>query len=93
MTAGVVIVGSQNGSKLRAATMALERVFPERKFEVRGTAVTSAVSAQPMSDEETMRGAIARARLAAEACPDAVYAIGMEGGVSKVIFEIPPFFF
>lgn len=48
--------------------------------EISGVAVPSGVSDQPFGDEETRRGAMARAR-AARAALDADIGVGLEGGV------------
>lgn len=46
--------------------------------------VDSGVSHQPMSDAETMEGAVQRARNALREDPEASYAVGLEGGAQKV---------
>ena len=70
-----LVVGSENPVK-RAATA---RVFPEATVEPLG--VDSGVSEQPMSHEETLRGARCRATRAFEA-READLAVGIEGGVA-----------
>ena len=73
-----VTVGSMNPVKLGAARSVVERLMPGA--EVIGIAVASGVPDQPWGDDETIRGAIARAR-AARAATDADVGIGIEGGV------------
>src|SRR6185436_5499471 len=51
-----------------------------RSASVEGVSVPSTVSAQPFGDEETIRGALARASAAREA-GDAELGVGIEGGV------------
>jgi inosine/xanthosine triphosphatase len=73
-----IAVGSKNPVKVGAARAVLAHVAPEA--EVEGVAVPSGVSDQPWGDEETIRGAIARAH-AARAALDADWGVGIEGGV------------
>ncbi|MBP7213466.1 MAG: DUF84 family protein, partial [Anaerolineaceae bacterium] len=57
----VIIVGSENPSKIEAVRLGFQAVFPNTSFEVLGLEVASAVSKQPMSDQETLHGADNRA--------------------------------
>ncbi|MCP8617157.1 DUF84 family protein [Salirhabdus salicampi] len=72
-----VIVGSQNPTKIQA----VEAVFSND--EVKGNPVESKVSSQPFSDEETLEGAINRARECAQSAKDAI-GIGLEGGIMEM---------
>ncbi|WP_445397197.1 inosine/xanthosine triphosphatase [Zobellella sp. An-6] len=80
-----VIVASLNPAKIAAARQALGLLFPERVIDLSGLAVPSGVAAQPMSDEETLRGARNRALAARECRPEADLWIGMEGGVAQLL--------
>lgn len=73
-----VAVGSTNPVKVSAGRAVLERLFAG--VQVSGVAVTSGVPDQPWGDEETIRGAMARAH-AARRATDADIGIGIEGGV------------
>jgi inosine/xanthosine triphosphatase len=73
-----VTVGSTNPVKVGAARAVLQRLASPA--EVVGLAVASGVPDQPWGDDETIRGALARAR-AARAAHDADLGIGIEGGV------------
>lgn len=73
-----VVVGSTNPVKIAAARAVLGRVAPAARVE--GRAVASTVRDQPVGDEETVTGAIARARAARDAA-HADIGIGLEGGV------------
>jgi inosine/xanthosine triphosphatase len=73
-----VAVGSTNPVKVGAARTMVQRLAP--RAEVTGVAVPSGVPDQPWGDDETRRGAIARAR-AARAAQDADLGVGIEGGV------------
>ncbi len=59
-----VAVGSKNPVKVNAAKSAFTQMFPEATVEVVGINVSSKVSAQLMSDEESIRGARTRAQKA-----------------------------
>lgn len=76
-----IIVASTNPVKIEAARLGFARMFPQQDFTYEGLSVPSGVSDQPMSSDETLRGATQRAQSAWQARPDAAYAIGIEGGV------------
>lgn len=80
MTAAIqlVAVGSLNPVKVGAARSVVTHLAPAARVE--GISVASGVSDQPWGDDETIRGALARAR-AARAALDADWGIGIEGGV------------
>ena len=73
-----VVVGSTNPVKVGAARAVLQRLAPG--VEVTGHAIRSGVPDQPWGDDETIRGALARARGAC-ALDGAEMGIGIEGGV------------
>ena len=73
-----IAVGSKNPVKVGAAQAVLARIAPDATVE--GVAVPSGVSDQPWGDEETIRGALARAH-AARIALDADWGVGIEGGV------------
>ena len=85
-----VAVGSLNPAKLDAVKRAFSRFFPDKTVEVFGFAAPSRVSDQPMSDEETRRGALNRCMATATAHADANFAVGLEGGCSESFIELPP---
>ncbi|QTN00119.1 DUF84 family protein [Sediminibacillus dalangtanensis] len=76
-----IYVGSMNPAKIKA----VKKVFPED--EVVEIDVASKVSLQPFSDEETMEGAVNRARECASMNPDSI-GIGLEGGVMELNEEL-----
>ncbi|KAJ3140420.1 hypothetical protein HK101_003502 [Irineochytrium annulatum] len=82
----ICAVGSTNRAKLASVEQALAKVFSEAadRVDVRGCAVASGVRDQPTSDQETMQGAIARAKAAMAAVPDADFGVGIEGGVQEI---------
>lgn len=73
-----VAIGSTNPVKVGAVREALGKLFPKAKFV--GVEVDSGVSRQPMSDEETLRGARNRAKAALKKV-GADMGVGLEGGV------------
>jgi inosine/xanthosine triphosphatase len=75
---GRVAVGSTNPVKVGASRVVMQRLGIDA--EVVGIAAASGVPDQPWGDEETIRGALARARAARDAM-DADLGIGIEGGV------------
>jgi inosine/xanthosine triphosphatase len=75
------VVGSTNPAKVEAVHRALARLAPGCTVE--GRTVSGPVGPQPIGDEETRSGAMARAR-SALAASGADVAFGLEGGV---IFE------
>ncbi len=74
----LVAVGSANPVKVAAARAVIARVAPDARVE--GLQVASTVPDQPWGDDETARGARARALAACEAL-GADLGIGIEGGV------------
>jgi non-canonical (house-cleaning) NTP pyrophosphatase len=74
----LVAVGSTNPVKIPAVRAVISRVAPGAKVE--GRPVASTVWDQPWGDEETARGARARA-IAAHQAFGADLGIGMEGGL------------
>ena len=78
-----VAVGSKNPVKIEATRLAFEALWPEELWEVSGADVSSGVSSQPMSDEESIAGARNRARQAIEKT-GADYGVGLEGGLHKI---------
>jgi inosine/xanthosine triphosphatase len=71
-----IAIGSKNPAKVTA----VKEVFKDKQAEFIIVDADSGVSAQPMSDEETIQGAINRAIAAAEKA-GADIGIGLEGGV------------
>jgi inosine/xanthosine triphosphatase len=86
-----VILASDNPVKIQATLNGFQRMFPGDEFHVETVSVSSGVSSQPMSNEETLQGATNRARRAAEANPNANYWVGIEGGVEQDDGELVAF--
>ena len=77
-----IVVGSKNPVKVGAVEEAFKKYYPD--CEVSGIEVASGVSAQPMSELETMNGARQRAYAVLKASPEADYGVGLEGGVTEL---------
>jgi inosine/xanthosine triphosphatase len=75
-----IAVGTLNPAKIEAVQMVIDRIWPNSKLMP--VAVPSSVSIMPMSDEECLTGARARA-LSAIDLTDAELGIGMEAGVNQ----------
>lgn len=73
------VVGSTNPAKVEAVRLVLGRLAPTCRVTTRD--VQSGAGAQPSGDEATRAGALARARSALVAAPEAEIAFGLEGGV------------
>lgn len=78
-----VAIGSINPVKIAAVSQAFTAVWPDQTFSFKGTSVPSGVSAQPMSDLESLKGAVNRARRARTQLK-ADYGVGLEGGVQAI---------
>lgn len=74
-----IIVGSTNKVKIGAVEAVFRQYYPD--CEVVGIATPSGVAEQPMSEQETIRGARSRAQRAILSDAKADYGVGLEGGV------------
>ncbi|GGK78964.1 inosine/xanthosine triphosphatase [Rufibacter glacialis] len=86
-----VVVSSTNPVKVQAALSGFERMMPSQAFTVTGISVPSEVADQPMTEEETLQGALNRVQNARVAHPSADYWVGIEGGVEVVQGELATF--
>ncbi|RBW69561.1 inosine/xanthosine triphosphatase [Bacillus taeanensis] len=78
-----IAVGSKNPTKLKAVQSAFEKMGCE--VQVTGIDVSSGVADQPFSDDETITGAINRAK-AVMASGKFDYGFGLEGGIEETSF-------
>ena len=78
-----IAVGSKNPAKINAVKAA----FIDGSFKIVSVDAESGVSEQPMSDEETIKGAVNRAIQAAERA-EADIGIGLEGGVQQTPYGL-----
>ncbi len=73
-----VAVGSKNPVKIGAVRAVIAQVWPDARID--GVDVPSGVRDQPHGDDETIRGALARAKAARDALGTDL-GVGIEGGV------------
>jgi inosine/xanthosine triphosphatase len=73
-----IAIGTMNGAKNKAVREIIESVWPNAEFI--SVETNSGISAQPLNDEEAIKGAINRAKQALSQT-EADYGIGLEGTV------------
>lgn len=78
-----IIVASKNPVKVKAVQRGFEKMFPGEEIQIKSVSVPSGVGDQPMTSEETLQGAHARALNASQKLPEADYWTGVEGGVEE----------
>lgn len=78
-----VVITSENPVKVAAVKDGFKASFPNLEFEFIQLKVSSDVSDQPMSAEETHRGALNRASNAQKIHTDADFCVGLEGGLEE----------
>jgi len=76
-----IVIASNNPVKVQATLNGFRRMFPEVEYAFSAVTVPSDISAQPLTDAETLQGAGNRARHAREQVPEADYWVGIEGGI------------
>lgn len=86
-----VVIASHNPAKIRAVKDAFSGQFPGKTIDFLAVGVESGVSDQPLSDEETRRGARNRACNAQKIHPEANFWIGLEGGVDTFTGQLMAF--
>jgi len=78
-----IIVASANPVKIKSTKTAFEQVFPNENFQISGTESPSGVSLQPMSEEETLAGALNRLEFIKKYQNTADFFVSIEGGVRE----------
>ncbi|EOV0869499.1 inosine/xanthosine triphosphatase [Vibrio parahaemolyticus] len=76
-----VVIASLNPAKINAVKSAFQSAFPQQAFEFVGISVPSEVAVQPMTNEETHRGAVNRVKNAKVEMPTADFYVGLEAGI------------
>lgn len=79
-----VIIASKNPVKIACVQEGFGKIFPDKVFEFEGVSVPSLVADQPMSDAETLQGAMNRVKNAQQEIVGADFYVGIEGGVEIV---------
>ena len=80
----MIAVGSKNVIKVQAVEEVIKEYPSLAGCAVQAFAVTSGVSEQPLSLEETILGAKIRAQSAFAVCPSCSYGFGIESGLFQV---------
>lgn len=86
-----IIIASKNPVKINAVRIGFEKMFPLEEFEMEGVSVSSDVGNQPMSNQETITGAINRTNNAKIRFQDADFWVGIEAGLEKINREMESF--
>lgn len=80
-----IMIGSKNPAKTESVREVFQ-VLSQTQFT--NVDVPSGVSEQPFSDEETIKGAVTRAKNALLSSDEAEIGIGLEGGVQETAFGL-----
>lgn len=86
-----IIVASTNPVKIKATLAGFKLMFPQEDFLVDTVVVDSKVGEQPMTDKQTLAGAINRTLAAKKHHPKADFWVGIEGGVEDIGQEMTCF--
>jgi inosine/xanthosine triphosphatase len=78
----LIVVGSTSPVKVTATEQAFAEYFND--FTVKGLRLPSNVNPYPMSDDETLQGALNRAETTFKLEPSADFAVGIEGGLQRL---------
>lgn len=78
-----IAVASTNPIKVNSVKLAFSSIFPDLNFNISGFSVSSGVSAQPIGEKETLKGATNRVKNLAKTTV-ADYYVGIEGGSKHV---------
>jgi inosine/xanthosine triphosphatase len=86
-----VAIATENPVKINAVKTAFLQVFPNQNIIFSAKSVPSGVGSQPVSDQETLTGAINRIENLKPFFPDTDYRVSLEGGVEKNGEEVSSF--
>ena len=78
-----VIVASTNPVKINSVKIGFEQLLPHIQCTFTGMSVPSGVRDQPMTEAETLQGALNRISEIKKLEPDADFHIGIEGGLEE----------
>lgn len=81
----IIAVGSKNPVKINAIKTAFSEVFADKTVECIATHAPSLVSDQPMTEQETLDGAINRVHFCQQA-HTADYYVAIEGGIDNFTY-------
>ncbi len=86
-----IILASNNPVKVKATINGFNKMFQGEDFEVETRHSHSGVGAQPMTDRDTLLGAMNRAASVNREFPEADYWVGIEGGVQEIDGDLAAF--
>lgn len=86
-----VVVASTNPVKINTTEIGFSKMFQDEIFQFVGISAPSNVSDQPMSENETIQGAINRVNNVSKLELNADYWVGIEGGVEDLDGEMEAF--
>lgn len=86
-----VVIASKNPVKIKAVAIAFQKMFPKESFHFDSLSVPSGVNDQPMSNNETLEGAINRTANVKAQLTEADYWVGIEGGIEKANEDMEAF--
>jgi len=86
-----IVVASTNPVKVRSTEIGFTKMFPGETFVIGGIPAPSEVPDQPMSDEDTVKGATNRANNVSRLEPEADFWVGIEGGLQLIDAELSAF--
>lgn len=80
----IIIIGSNNPVKKQATLNGFQKIFPSDQFQISASSAPSNVRSQPLSNQETLQGAINRAFNTKTLAPNGDYWVGIEGGIEDI---------
>lgn len=86
-----LVLASNNPVKVQATLNGFQKMFPDEECRVKAVPASSSVNSQPLSNAETLQGALNRVRLATQLILEADYWVGIEGGVEETDGEMAAF--
>jgi len=85
-----VYIASANPVKIDSVKLAFTKIYPDVNLVFEGVSAPSEVSAQPLGEKETLRGALNRVKNLSK-LNQADYFVGIEGGSKRVGKEMETF--
>jgi len=82
----LVALGSTNPVKIRATHRVFMRFYPQ--IHVQGMKVQTTIPSQPIGIEQTVRGAIERAKAALDKLHEADFGVGIEAGIIPIPYTL-----
>ena len=86
-----IILASNNPVKVKAVLNGFAKMFKDEVFDVETRHSHSGVGVQPMTDKETLLGAMNRVASVNQEFPEVDYWVGIEGGVEEMDGDLAAF--